>query len=77
MLAGSDRRPRGRLRRRVRARILAILEHARPHHVAISLDDAVRGTSLVRLFREQRRVDTAEDDPGASPPGLHTDRVPA
>ncbi len=54
-----------------------ILEHARPHHVAIPLDHAVSGTPFGRLFREQCRVDTAEDDPGASAPRFETYLIPA
>jgi hypothetical protein len=61
----------------LRTAVPTIVQYARPHHIAIPLDDAVGGASLERLFREQCRVDTAEDNPGAPPPSFATDPIPA
>ena len=57
--------------------IAAILEHGRPHDIAVALDDAVRAAAFVGLVRIECGVDPAEDDPRATGPRFRADRVPA
>jgi hypothetical protein len=39
-----------------------IVEHERPHHVAIALDDGMRTAETLRLTGIERRVNAAKDD---------------
>ena len=41
----------------------AVVEHLAPDEVAVALDDRVRAAELVRLLREERRVDAAVTRP--------------
>jgi len=40
----------------------AILDHLRPHEIAVAFDNRVRGAEGRRLFRIERRVNPAKDD---------------
>ena len=54
-----------------------VVEHERPDHVAVALDDRVRAAETVRLFRVQRGMDAAEDHRRPSGPRERADFVSA
>jgi hypothetical protein len=54
-----------------------MLDHQRPHHIAIASDDGVRATALMRLVWIQRRVYAAEDDRDPATPRRRADFVAA
>ena len=53
----------------------ALGDDGAPHQIAVALDHRVRSPELVRLFRVERRVDSAEDNPRAGLAGLVPDFV--
>jgi hypothetical protein len=46
----------------VQTAVRSVVQHARPHHVAIAFDDGVRTTETLRLAGIERGVNATEDD---------------
>jgi hypothetical protein len=61
----------------IQAAVGRVVQHHRPHNVAIAPHDGVRPAETLRLRRIERRVNAAEDDRRSSSPSESADLVAA